>query len=532
VTTRVDTPRAGGSPFADDAAHAAVPPRLPFGLQRWELLGVGSATALLAAVLCMWSVVTPAYRGPDEPQHLSTTLRLATGGGYPPFGKALMDPGVLSSFQWLDYRGRIGRTPRVERPPQLAQPPSMESLRSPDAPRPPTGGDQMTQHPPGYYALLAGAVNALGLNGASPESMVLVLRLLSLTLLLPIPILCVLVARRLGLPPPVRVVAAFFPAAWIEFTHLGATINNGTLLILASSLAVALLLPIAQGDARIHRALAAGAAISLALVTKGLALALLASLAVAYIGTVRVAGVRAAARSGACAALMVLPGLAWWIINFARYGQVQQSSTADLERTRDVATLAGWGKEFVDTFSWTLWGALGWAETRLPKEMHLTATALLVLLLLVGTWMIGRAGRRPIELLVLHSVWVGPLAIVAYGSARSFLVNGDVRAAQGRYVQMAVCAFAVLTVAALGRLRRSLTLAPAAAATVAGAGLLYGYRHFWAGSGGASRWDALTSWWPGATVLAVVAALLAVAGTAVGTVALARLTAQQPGTAP
>jgi 4-amino-4-deoxy-L-arabinose transferase-like glycosyltransferase len=407
----------------------------------------------------------------------------------------------------------------------------MESLRSPDAPRPHASGDQMTQHPPGYYALLAGAVKALGLEGASPESMVLALRLLSLVLLLPIPLLCVLVARRLGLPPPVRVVAAFFPAGWIQFTHLGATINNGTLLILASSLAVALLIPIAQGDVRIRRALAAGTAVSLGLATKGFALALLATLAVAYIGAIRAAGLRATARSGACAALMVLPGLAWWIMNFARHGQVQPSPTVGLDSTRSAATLGTWGQEFGDTFSWTLWGALGWAETRLPTALHLTATAMFILLLLAGTWILWIQRRRPAELLVLHSLWAGPLAIVAYGSAKTFLANGQVRAAQGRYVHVAIVAFAVLTVVVLRRLRRPLALFPAAAATVAAGGLVYGYRHFWAGSVSASRWDALTSWWPGATALAVVAALLAAAGVVVGTAALARLTAQQPGVA-
>jgi len=491
-------------------------------LERSEQLGAGAATMLLAALLGVWTMLTPAYRGPDEPQHVSTVLRLATGGGYPAPGDAYMDPAVLSSYRWVDYWGRQGRVPKTERPARLAHPPSMRSLRAPDAPRPPTGIDQMTQHPPGYYALLAGVVKVFGLEGASPTSVILVLRLFSAALLLPVPLLCLLVARRLGLPPPLRVVSAFFPAAWLQFTHIGAVVNNGTLLVLAFSVAVSLLIPIAQGDTRAGRAVAAGAAVSVALLTKGLALGLVATLAVAYVGAVRRAGGRAAGRSFAVAALATLPGLAWWVANIVRFGKLQPSPYPLGARTEDISSLPTWAQGFADTFSWTLWWALGWAETRVPSDLAVTATALLVILVLAGSWLLR---RYPVELLVLHSTWVGPLAIVAYGSLGEYLRSGDVRAAQGRYVQTAVVAFAVLVVAVLCRIRRPLPLVPAASLLVGGVGIVFGYRHFWTGSGGSSRWDALTSWWPDTTGLLLVSGLAAMASAVLGTAALARLTA-------
>ncbi|MGW5362338.1 hypothetical protein [Actinopolymorpha pittospori] len=484
----------------------------------WEVCGVLAATSLLAGLLCAWSVLTPAYRPPDEAQHLSTALRLATGGGYPPHGQALMDPAVLASYRWVGYTGpRVQLTPR---PPALAEPPSMASLRAPGLPRPATSVDQMTQHPPGYYALLAAAINGLGLDGASPQAMILVLRLLSAALLLPVPLLCFLAARRLGLPPPVGVVAAFLPAAWVQFTHIGASINNGTLTVLASSLAVVLLLPIAQGDVRARRALAAGGAVTLALLTKGFGLALLPTVAVAYVGAVRAVGARKALPSAVVAAAAILPGTSWWLFNIVRYGQLQPSRPPGTAWSKGPADLAGWAGTFLDFLAWTMWGALGSQEGRPPRLLYIATTVVLVVLLAVGSWILR---RQPVEVILLHSGWLGPLTIITYGSAREFLITGTVRGAQGRYLQVAVVSMAVLALAPLVRTRLALVLGPVMATLLGAGGLLLGFWLFWGTSAGAGRFESLTSWSPGATAVMGLAAVTITGAAVLGVVALVRL---------
>jgi len=40
-------------------------------------------TALVTLVGGLWAVLTPAFRAPDEPQHVNSVLRLAYGGGWP-----------------------------------------------------------------------------------------------------------------------------------------------------------------------------------------------------------------------------------------------------------------------------------------------------------------------------------------------------------------------------------------------------------------------------------------------------------------
>ena len=133
-----------------------------------ERVVVGSATVALAGLLTMWAVVAPTYRASDEPMHVSTTMRLAESGRYPAPGRALMDPAVLASYRWVNYFGATDRAPKLERAARLAHPPSMAALGAPDARRPRTAVDQMTQHPPAYYLVLAGAVRALRLDALDP----------------------------------------------------------------------------------------------------------------------------------------------------------------------------------------------------------------------------------------------------------------------------------------------------------------------------------------------------------------------------
>lgn len=469
----------------------------------------------------MWSVVAPAYRASDEPMHVSTALRLAESGRYPPPGRALMDPSVLASFRWVSYFGKGGRVPAVERPAALARPPSMRALSGPGVARPKTDIDQMTQHPPGYYLLLAGATRLLRLDSESPSALVLGLRLVSSLLLLPIPLLCVLVARQVALAPRVAAAAAFLPASWMQFVHAGATVNNGALLALATSAAIALLVPVAQGDVRVRRALGVGAAVSVALLTKGFALALLPAIALAYLLAVRRAGWVAAARGLFVAGVATLPGLWWWVLNLVRYGTLQPKGTVEPAPVAHVPPVTSWLHDFADTWSRTLWVALGWAEGTPPPWLYVGATVVFVVLLLAGSWVL----RRRIGVVVLlHVFWLGPLAIVAMGSLQEFMSSGQTRAAQGRYVQIAVVAFAVLVIAALSRVARLLPALPLLVLLCAAGGIGYGLYHFWRPAAGEDvvwgRIVSMDSWWPGGPVWLGAAAVIATLAALVGALAV------------
>ena len=499
-------------------------------LARGERRGIVWATVLFAGLLALWCVVAPPYRAADEPMHISTTLRLADSGRYPAPGRALMDPGVLASYGWVDYFGAGGRRPATVRPDYLAHAPSMRALRSPQAPRPATAIDQMTQHPPGYYLLMAGAVRLLHLQDLTPYGFVLALRLISTLLLLPLPWMCARVARRLGLTPAGAVAAAFLPAAWTQLLNTSAGVNNGTLQLLATTAALAALVPVAQGDLRLRRALGVGALVSVALLSKGFALALLPVIVVAYaLGARGASGTsrgRAATALLGClvAGLATLPGLWWWILNVVRYGTVQPSGGISPPPWPVRPPLTFWEEQFATTFSRTLWFALGWAENRPPLWLHVSVSVLFVLVLAAGTWFLRRQWRA---LVLLHLAWLGPLAITLLGSYLEFERSGATRGVQGRYVQVAVVGFALLAAALLDRSARLVGLVPGLVGLAAVSGLIWGVHHFWAPAPGddqvLGRIRAMTSWWTGSTALVLVS-LAAVLAAAVLGLRAARLT--------
>ena len=498
-----------------------------------ERVVVLAATVVLGGLLSMWAVVAPTYRSSDEPMHVSTTLRLAESGRYPAPGRALMDPSVLASFRWVDYFGATGRAPKPERAAPLAHPPSMVALAAPGAPRPRTDVDQMTQHPPAYYLVLAAAVRALRLDALGPTDLVLALRLLTALMLLPVPFLCQRVARRLGLPARVAGAAAFVPAVWMQLLHSSSTVNNGALLLLATGLATAAVVPAALGDVRLRRAVGLGLAVSLALLTKGFALALLPVIVIAYLLAIRRAGLWRSARAMVVALLATAPGLWWWVLNVVRYGTVQPQGGTATPPVADRPPLSQWAHDFALTWMRTLWIALGWAENRPPARLTIGLTVLAVVLLLGGTWALR---RRLGAALVLHLTWLGPLAIVVLGSYQEFESSGTTRAAQGRYVQTGVVALVVLATAALTHLSRLAPALPVVVLGVAGGGLVFGLDHFWRPEAGHDplwgRVLALSSWLPGGTTSLLAAATVTVVATVVGSVALRAVAVSAPTTSP
>ncbi|WP_353809727.1 DUF2142 domain-containing protein [Agromyces sp. SYSU T00194] len=479
------------------------------------LLGVAAATAMLAGALLAWSLTTPGYRGPDEPQHVSTALRLATGGGYPAPATAELDDGVRGSYEWFGFpdASSVFETAGPVGALETASAPSAAALRAGGGPYADDGLlDQMTQHPPAYSAYLTAWVWAFGLDDAPVHTMLLVLRLASALLLLPIPWLIAASARAAGLPPTAQLVGAFLPAAWMQFVHIGGVVNNGTLLALASSVYLWLLVRVVGGDLRVRTALGVGAALSLALLTKGFALALIPLGPIAYLAALRRHG-RAAWVGMAVAAGIAMIGTAWWLRNLVVFGAIQPTGNSDRATPPiDADALLEWAPRFLHDLSASLWLNLGWLETPLPDALHVAASLAVLAALVFGSW---RLRASPMLLVVLHGAWILPMVVFALGSGRAWLLDGIVRAAQGRYLHMSVLALALLLAAALARPRWIAVVAPVAAALSVVAGVGYGISHFWAPATPAT----VATAWPGGSALLAASALLLVVGAVLGVVA-------------
>ncbi len=147
---------------------------------------------LWGALLLGWLQLTPLYRAADEPTHADLVLRLRDGGSYAAPGTLDVDPRVRASFPLTD----LSTAERPELPDHFPLP-----LSSTDVPPrdlsydelPAAQGlapyrNQMTQHPPLYYLLLAGGSRLLpGFGGWSFPVQLGALRLLSALLLLALP---------------------------------------------------------------------------------------------------------------------------------------------------------------------------------------------------------------------------------------------------------------------------------------------------------------------------------------------------------
>lgn len=279
-------------------------------------------------VFASYAVLVPYYRSPDEIQHVDMVVHLQRSLDYPQPQRRQISLGVMNSTVEAGYGQIPSRSPSDNRPlvaagvQARAQRPTFAQL---GGDQPYLEGNQMGQHPPLYYGVAAAALRLVPGSGDWPwDRVVHLLRLLSVLMLLPVPLLSFVTARRLGGSVAVGVTASAFTLAIPEFANIGSSVNNDNLLVLLMSAAITLIAYVATGDSSRRTALLLGGAGALALLTKGLVLFF-----PLWIGLVYAAAAWRSAnfyflRRGLLASIVatVLGGW-WWLRNLAVYDAVQ-----------------------------------------------------------------------------------------------------------------------------------------------------------------------------------------------------------------
>ncbi len=451
------------------------------------------ATALHVLLLLSWSVLAPTYHAPDEPQHVDAAVQLADGDGWPRPGRLGLSESVANSLPAAGF-APVAAPPRPERVPAEAaadqprpQRPTYEELGdSRDTAKP----NQMTQHPPLYYGLGAAVLRVVpGADDGPFDRTVGVLRLLSVLLSAPLPLLAYLAGRRL-LGEGAASAAAVGVLAVPELTHIGSSVTNDSLLTLVFAGLTLVVVRIATGDLSRRTALVGGLLTGAALLTKGFALVVPAWLLLAYVVGGRHAA-RDAVRSGALAlgSGAALGGW-WWVTNLVRYGAVQpQGQPGPPERPGFDASPVDFLRELVGGLSRRFWGDFGWYEAPLPRVVAPVATVALVLLVARGVLAL-RARLGTAVLLLAPTVLIA--AIVTANAWQTYRGTGLALGIQGRYLFPGLVGLTVLAATGVrepaGRGARWL---PAGAVVVAlGAqllGVLTMLRHFWGPGGGPDR---------------------------------------------
>ncbi len=486
-------------------------------------LTVWAATAALAGLMVLWALAAPPYRAPDEPQHLSTALRLELGDGYPPPGHARLLPAISASYTTLGFPGGdtktfVPTTPVRVQPPAAV--PSLHALRGATAPPDQAGqADQMTQHPP-LWPLLGAAELHLGAADLPADEALLMMRLLQALLVLPVPALAFATGRLLGASRRGAGAATWLLVAVPQVSTVGASITDGDLLLLEWALATPLLVLVARGERRRRVLVALAVVTTAAVLTKVFGLVLLAIAVGAFVVGARGRGRRALLPGLVTVVAVGLAGGWWYVLRAVQGGGLQPSGYPEVvEQQLKMALPAGLAaRTFGEQLLTTSVSNPGWLEAASP----LWVSGLVTVLVSVPVVVVVVRGRLDRWLAVVAtSSFLILLAGTLVRGVQTWRSLHAVYGAQGRYLFPGVVGvLGVLAVAlSRGRVARWAPVAlPLVAAVSAVVGLRAALRHFWLPTPGSAVGTLRTAlgWSPlpealvlAVAVLGLLAALLA-----------------------
>jgi hypothetical protein len=334
---------------------------------------------------------------------------------------------------------------------------------------------------------------------------------------LPVPWLLYRCAIVVGAPAGAAGVGSFVPVAWPHLAHVTASVSHASLLLVATAATVLALTMLARGDLRVRIGLAAGLTLSVALLSKGLSLGLGSAVVMAFVAAGTRTGWRESVRPFGALSLGALPGLAWYVANLVRFGQLQPSGwpsgffdpseQAPLS-PRSLAT-------YLDGVSATMWFNPLEFEIPLPTPVHRLITLGVVGVVVVALVL----ARDRVAYGILLLAPISAAFLTAYGTFFEPETTATVFAgARGRYLQVAAPALAAAVALLASRVPRWIAaVIPGLAAAVALAAVALTVRHFWRGADLVESLQVSATWWSGGVVLFLSSTLLLVVAGVGGT---------------
>jgi small subunit ribosomal protein S36 len=416
-------------------------------------------TALFGSLLALWSTLAPLGRAPDEPAHADLVDHIARGGSYPDFDGRQTSRAMIAAF--VDHVPGLNGDWLT---PESAPPRAGRSTFDEYGGAPSSGyANQMPQHPPLYYWTMGTAVRLE--RAVSPDSQPPldrdwnIVRLMNAALVLSMPLVTWIAARRLRASATVATTAAIVPLAVPQLLHIGASINNDNLLILLSGVVAVLVADVLAGDRRPARAALLGVLAGLALATKSLALALLPWIALAYgyqVWRTRDRWKQSIACLLVAGAVMIAVGGLWPARNVWRGdGPFPSILTPTVERPAGAgAGPIDWSRQFVSNMVQRFWGDFGYFEAPLSQALVIIATLTVAATVVLAFAPRRRPGTtRPTrgQLAVFGASLPLLLALVAYVAWDQRATGGRTPFMQGRYLFGAIVPFAVIVAVGLVR---------------------------------------------------------------------------------
>jgi hypothetical protein len=438
------------------------------------------ASVLLFLSSVLWAIVVPGFQAPDELMHANSVIRVAEGGGWPRPTDARVEDALFDAWELAGgirdgvrtvFPGTLNGSPGATLFADI-DPPRDDDRRSfheladgprPAGPRPAGSYDQMTQHPPGYYAVAAAVYDLVGAGEWRYDRALFLLRALTALMIAGIvPVSCYVGARQLSGAESVGKVAAFVPLFIPQLQYIGGAVTNDGAAIATASVLWALLLTVTCSGPTRTRLLFLAVTMAAACWTKGTALSLLpcvpVGIAIGYRrtrgGTLRQWALPASVAIAATSAAAFVLGGWWWAVNLIRYGQLQPSGVPIHEAAGDVLDPVEFLRIFVLRIRWTFFGEVGVREPPVFNELTIALAVLVVVMCVVGLSTRDRLGARIVMVLGMGTT-AGVLFATTYSA---HLTTKGLPGIQGRYLFVLVVPLAVLVAAGLVRVARLIRL--------------------------------------------------------------------------
>jgi 4-amino-4-deoxy-L-arabinose transferase-like glycosyltransferase len=399
-------------------------------VSRRERITIASITIAFTLVLVLWAVLTPALGAPDEINHFDAAIQLALGRGWP-------DPAHLhflnASLELKTTGAQVIASAR----------PSVEALM---ASNPGSGSvNQMSQHPPTWYALAAGVLRLIGFEHHRWDVALLALRLMNVAMLAALPLVIWATVRTVTRSPRAAVIGAMAVFLIPQIAFNGASVNNDPPVVILGAVATWLVCRMFAGDGSWRTFSILVLTTSAAVAFKATALPVVPFVVIAVL--VATPG-RAKWTRGAIA--LVTPVVLtswWWVKNFLLFHTLQPGGLPS--SIKHVPFKPGTGPNigtFLNT-EWTrvtnsFWGQYG--PLAYPSSPIVIAALTVTTLGVLIVWGFRRGAHRSYA----WTLAVLPLIALATGLQNNwstYLRTTGMGGIQGRYYFVAVAALAALS---------------------------------------------------------------------------------------
>lgn len=412
--------------------------------ERSYRMATAALTAMMFLTSVAWSIISPPMSGPDEIPHYNSVSRLVASEGWPlPYEAEIRG----DTWQAVAESGAPSGSFPGERPEDLPRALERSTLHT-NAAYEPSGRDQMVQHPPAPYVVTATAVGLTGGGDLRWDHASFLMRVMSaLYLAAAVPFIIGVVRRITGVRTAGLVGgASLFTVPFLA--TVGGFVTNDSALVAASSASVYFAVLALRNPRTVAVALPlAGAALGVALLSKGLALLSIPVIGVLALVASWQAGGTALKRLGRPVIAMAIAfaiGGWWWLRNLLVLGTIQPSQLGS-RTPRDPAELNyDFGEFFVgfwERFNRLFWGRGAREQIAYPTWL-VDAAGIALVVLIVAVLILSR------HRLVLLALLAIPTMIIAVTLNNAHGIYVDIgwpdRGVQGRYIYSGIVAYAAV----------------------------------------------------------------------------------------